>query len=142
MSVTDFSKRAPALRCVPIFHRLPKATLFDVARKAEEVTYPPGAIVVQEGDPGDALYVIAEGTVEVHTHGRVVAKMTAGDFFGEISLFDGEPRSATIVAVDDLVLLKISSADYEALLALPYVARAALRSLAERVREAHDAHDP
>jgi CRP-like cAMP-binding protein len=67
--------------------------------------------------------------------------MTAGDFFGEISLFDGRPRSATIVAVDDVVLLTISWPDFEALLDLPYVARAALKSLAERVREAHDSHE-
>ena len=142
MPVTNPMTRAPALRSVPIFHRLPKATLFDVARKAEEVKYPSGATVVREGDPGDALCIIVEGKVEVHTHGRLVAEMTAGDFFGEISLFDGRPRSATIVAVDDVVLLTISWPDFEALLDLPYVARAALKSLAERVREAHDSHGP
>lgn len=141
MSVTNPLSRMPALRCVPIFRGLAKATLLDVAWKTNEVTYSPGATVVREGDPGDTLCIIAEGTVEVHKHGRVIAEMTAGDFFGEISLFDGRPRSATIVAVDDVVLLTISWPDFEALLDLPYVARAALESLAERVREAHDSHE-
>ncbi len=142
MSVTNLMTRQRALRIVPIFHSLAKATLFDVARKTDEVTYPAGATVVREGDPGGALYIIVEGTVEVHTHGRVVAEMTAGDFFGEISLFDDKPRSATIVAVDDVVVLTLSWSDFEPLLNAPSVARAALRSLAERVREAHDSHGP
>ena len=133
-------RRLAALRRVPIFRGLPKATLLDVARKTGEVTYPSGATVVREGDPGDALCIIVEGTVEVRTGGRVVAQMTEGNFFGEISLFDGEPRSATVVAIDDLVLLTLTSSDFEALLKIHYVARTALESLAKRVREAHDSH--
>lgn len=140
MSVTNPMKRLPVLRGVPIFHGLAKATLLDVARKTDEASYPAGATVVREGDPGDALCIIAEGTVEVRTNDRVVAKMTEGDFFGEISLFDGKPRSATIVAVDDVVVLTISWSDFETLLNHPYVAHAALRSLAARVREAHESH--
>jgi CRP-like cAMP-binding protein len=125
---------------VPIFRGLTKATLLDVARKTGKETYPSGATVVREGDPGDALCIIVEGSVEVRTGGRVVAQMTAGDFFGEISLFDGEPRSATVVAVDDVVLLTLKSSDFEALLKIHYVARTALESLAKRVREAHASH--
>jgi CRP-like cAMP-binding protein len=132
--------RLAALRRVPIFRGLTKATLFDIARRTTEVAYPGGATLVQEGDPGDALCIIVEGIVEVRKHDRVVATMTAGDFFGEISLLDGEPRSATVVAVDDVVLLMLKSTDFEELLRVHFVARNALRSLARRVREAHDAH--
>ena len=63
--------------------------------------------------------------------------MTAGDFFGEISLIDGKPRSATVVAVDDTVILVLGAADFQQLLNIPIVARAALESLAQRLREAH-----
>ncbi len=126
--------RLHALRSVPIFRGLTKETLFDVARKTDEVAYPSGATVVREGDPGDALFIIVEGSVEVRTGGRVVAQMTAGDFFGEISLFDREPRSATVVAVDDVVLLTLKSSDFETLLKIHYVARIALESLAKRFR--------
>ena len=131
-----------ALRPVPIFRGLTKETLFDVARMTTEVTHPAGATVVREGDPGDSLCIIVEGSVEVHKGGRVVAQMTAGDFFGEISLFDGEPRSATVVAVDDVVLLTLKSSDFEALLKIHYIARTALESLAKRVREAHGSQAP
>jgi CRP/FNR family transcriptional regulator/CRP/FNR family cyclic AMP-dependent transcriptional regulator len=68
--------------------------------------------------------------------------MTAGDFFGEISLFDGKPRSATVVAVDDVVLLKLKSSDFETLLKIHYVARSALESLAKRFRQAQGSDLP
>ena len=127
-----------ALRPVPIFRALAKPTLFNVARRTSEVVFASGATVVREGDAGDALYIIVEGSVEVRKGGQIVAQMTAGDFFGEISLLDGEPRTATIVAVDDVVLLTLKSSDFEELLKIHYVARTALESLAKRLREAHD----
>ncbi len=143
MSVTESLTRANALRSVTIFRGLDRATLLDVARKTKEVTHPAGATVVREGDPGDMLCIIARGTVEVQVRGRTVAQMTDGDFFGEISLVDGKPRSATVVTVDDVVLYTLSRSDFEDLLDIPRrsVAYAALRGLAERVREAHAAHE-
>ncbi len=72
----------------------------------------------------------------------MVARMTAGDFFGEISLFDGKPRSATVVAVADVVLLKLTSSDFETLLKIHYVARSALESLAKRFRQAQGSNVP
>lgn len=137
VSVTDPVTKLVALRNVPIFGRLAKATLFELARRTNEVSYPAGATLVRAGDPGDALCIIAKGTVEVHKHGRVVAEMKAGEFFGEISLIDGRPRSATVVAADDVVLYTLSSSDFDALLNIPYVARAVVESLARRLREAH-----
>ncbi len=142
MSLPTPMARLRALRAVPIFRGLTKEALFDVARMTTEVTVTPGDTVVREGDPGDSLCIIVEGTVEVDTGGRVVARMTAGDFFGEISLFDGKPRSATVVAVDDVVLLKLKSSDFETLLKIHYVARSALESLAKRFRQAQDSNLP
>ncbi len=135
MSVTNPVKRLPALRPVPIFRGLTRAGLLQVARRTKEVAYPRGATVVQQGDPGDSLCVIVEGTVEVRRDDGVVTQLTPGEFFGEISLLTGEPRNATVVTVDDVVLLTLSSSDFNALLSVPYVAQAALKSLAERVRE-------
>ena len=142
MSLPTPMTRLRALRPVPIFRGLTKEDLFEVARMTTEVTYPADETVVREGDPGDALYIIVEGTVEIHTGGRMVARMTAGDFFGEISLFDGEPRSATVVAVDDVVLLRLKSSDFETLLKIHYIARTALESLARRFRAAQDSSVP
>ncbi len=142
VSVTNPATRMPVLRPVSIFRGLPKATLFEVARKTVEVSYPPGATVVRQGDPGDVLCIVAKGTVEVHRDDRVVAQLTAGDYFGEISLIDGEPRSATVVAVDDVVLLELSSSDFDALLSVPYVARVVMKNLAGLFREAQDSPGP
>ena len=135
MPVTNPVTRLPALRPVPIFRGLARNALLEVARKSTEVTYPRGATVVRQGDPGDLLCIIVEGTVEVRRDGHAVAQMSAGDFFGEISLIDGKPRSATVVAVDELVLLTLSSSDFDLLLNVPYVARSALKGLAMRFRE-------
>lgn len=141
MSVANPLQTLAALRNVPIFLGLTKSTLLKVARQTHEVTYPAGATIVQEGDPGDELCIITQGTVQVRRQSTVVAEMTVDDFFGEISLIDGKPRSATVVAVDDVVLLTLAAADFRSLLEIPYVARSALRSLAGRLREAHSAHD-
>jgi CRP-like cAMP-binding protein len=134
--------RLPALRPVPIFRGLTKASLLAVARKAKEVSYPAGSTLVRQGDAGDALCVIVKGSVEVTRDGHVVAVMSAGDFFGEISLIDGEPRSATVAATEDVTLLEVSSDDFRALLADPYVAHAVIRSLAARFRQAQDSQNP
>lgn len=134
--------RLPALRPVPIFRGMTKASLLQVARKAREVSYPAGATLVRQGDPGDTLCVIVSGTVEVTRDGQVVAEMAAGDFFGEISLIDGEPRSATVTATEDVTLLTVSSSDFTALLADPYVSYAVIKSLAGRFRQTQESQRP
>ena len=142
MPVTIPVTRLPVLRPVSIFRGLKKATLLEVARKSVEVTYPAGSTVVRQGDPGDALYIVTKGTVEVYRDDRVVAERTAGAYFGEISLIDGEPRSATVVAVDDIVLLRLGSSDFDSLLNVPYVARTVMKNLARLWREAQDSRGP
>ena len=140
MPLTNPVTRLPSLRPVPIFRGLNKGALLQVARKSAEITYPAGTVVVREGDPGDSLCIIVSGSVEVLKSEQPVARLQAGDFFGEISLIDGEPRSATVVAVEELTLLTISSADFSDLLSDNYFACAVLRSLATRFREVLDSH--
>lgn len=142
MSVTNPLTRLPVLRPVPIFRGLSKPALLEVARRAKEVKLPAGTAIVEQGDAGDSVWIIERGNVEVIRDDRVVAHMGPGEYFGEISLIDGKPRSATVVAVDDVELLTVTASDFDSLLSIPYVARAALISLAGRVREAHAAHGP
>jgi len=142
MPVTNPGERLPVLRAVPIFRGLSKATLFEVARRSVEVAYPAGTTVVRQGDPGDALCIVAEGTVAILRDDRVVTQLTAGSYFGEISLIDGEPRSATVVTVDDVVLLELSSSDFDSLLSVPYVARQVMKNLARLFRESHEPNGP
>jgi CRP-like cAMP-binding protein len=130
------------LRPVSIFRGLQKNTLFEVARKSVEVTYPQGATVVRQGDPGDALCIVVEGKLEVRRNDQAVAQLKAGDYFGELSLIDGEPRSATVVALSDVVLLTVKASDFSVLLGVPYVVNAVMVNLAGLVREAHAASAP
>lgn len=141
MTITNPVTRLPSLRPVPIFRGLNKGALLRVARKSVEVTYPRAAAVVREGDPGDSLCIIVRGSVEVLKNGQVVARLQSGDYFGEISLIDGEPRSATVVAVEDLTLLTITSEDFHSLLGDSYFSSAVLKSLATRFREMLDVHE-
>jgi len=139
MAVVNPVTRLPMLRPVSIFRGLPKATLFEVARNSVEVEYPAGATLVRQGDPGDALCVVTKGKVDVHRDDHFVRQLTAGDYFGEISLIDGEPRSATVVAVSEVVLLELSSSDFASLLSDPYVSTMVMKNLARLVREAENA---
>ncbi len=93
----------------------------DIAAFAEPLVFAPGTCIVREGEPGDALFLLAEGTVEIVTgegtpHQKVVARLSggsslqagyAGAFFGEMSLIDVEPRSATVRAQTDVKLVRL-----------------------------------
>lgn len=138
MTVVNPSARLPVLRPVAIFQGLRKATLFEIARRTSEVTYPAGATVVREGDPGDRLCIVVSGVVEVTRGDRVVRSLHAGDYFGEISLIDGRPRSATVVAVDDVVILELRSEDFDSLLNVAHVARVVMTNLASIIRDARE----
>ena len=139
MSVDSPLTKLPALRPVPIFRGLNKATLFEVARKSSDVAYPAGTTVVRQGDPGDSLCVVAKGELDVYQDERLIRRLKAGDFFGEISLIDGDVRTTTVVAVGNVELIQFSSADFEELISVPYVARMVMRNLAELLREAESA---
>lgn len=142
MSLTIPVTRLPVLRPVPIFRGLSKGTLLEVARRSVEVSYPPGATVVKQGDPGDTLCIVAKGTLEVYRDDRVVRQLTVGDYFGEISLIDGEPRTATVVTIDNVELLELNSSDFDSLLTVPYVARVVMANLAHLLREALETYCP
>lgn len=139
MAILNPVTRLPLLRPVPLFRGFSKSALLQVARKSVEASYPSGSVLICEGEEAGCLSIIVEGTVEVRKSDRVVAELTAGNFFGELSLIDGEPRSADVVAIDDVTLLTLSAAEFGALLSDPYFARAVISSLAKRFRELLDA---
>ena len=78
-----------------------------------------GELVVKEGDPGDTMFIIVEGKVKVMLRrGKkeiILATLKKGNFFGEMSMLGGSPRSATVKAITDLKLLKITREDIERL---------------------------
>jgi NNP family nitrate/nitrite transporter-like MFS transporter len=102
---------------IPLFSNLAgeeRAALIRVGTRRE---WPADAIVFAEGDTGNALYVVVRGTVDVRRHGDWVATLGVGEFVGEMAVLDGQPRSATVVALSDIALFELRRADFLAALA-------------------------
>lgn len=92
------------LRRVPLFAPLPLGTLENVARRLTEMTVQSGDVIVREGEPGERLYVIAEGEFDVSCVRGAFPSLSDGDVFGEIALLRNVPRTATVTARSDGLL--------------------------------------
>jgi CRP/FNR family cyclic AMP-dependent transcriptional regulator len=128
----------------PLFSELSPEDARALVDSMEETQLPRGEVLFHEGDSGDRVYVVIEGKVKLGRHasdGRenLLAILGPGQMFGELSLFDPGPRSATVTAVTDSVLLGLSQ---ERLLSWldgrPVVAHGLLAQLAGRLRRAND----
>jgi CRP-like cAMP-binding protein len=121
---------------VPLFSGLPRRFLRRLADRMEEQRFMEGATVVRYGDPGDTFYVITEGEAKVQSQGgRTLTKLVPGDVFGEISLMDGGPRTATVVTETHLNALTLSRKDFlAALTAEPEVTVRLLKHAATLLR--------
>lgn len=101
----------------------------------EERTYTSGEVVFRQGEPGDLLYVILSGKVQVDAAGVPLAELTAGQCFGEMAVLDAEPRSATITTLTDTTCLVLSTAQLTAIIQQsPAIAFALLKVLGQRLR--------
>jgi len=101
----------------------------------EEERYHEGASVVREGEDGDSMYVLVEGQADVVRGDRTVDRLLPGDFFGEISLLDGGPRTATIVADTPITVYAIRRDRFNRMLTQePEIAAKILTALARRLR--------
>jgi CRP/FNR family transcriptional regulator, cyclic AMP receptor protein len=123
------------LQRVPLFSGFDEAELRRVAELSRIAEVPAGTVVTQMGEPGDSFFLIIDGAVEVRTPVGAGSQLQPGDFFGEMSLLDGEPRSATIVASTDLRLLIVDRSHFWRLLEqTPDLVRRILTILSRRVR--------
>jgi CRP/FNR family cyclic AMP-dependent transcriptional regulator len=108
------------LRQMPIFGGLSDEELDKIVSLATSVEAPRGTVLVREGDLAKELFVIQQGTVEViaavdEEHERVLAELSAGDCFGEMALIDIQPRSASVRALEDTMLLSLSNGAFRSL---------------------------
>ena len=87
---------------------LPGETVAKLAKEMERQEVAPGSAVVREGEPGDRFYVIDSGSAEVVVDGRPTASLGPGDYFGEIALLRNVPRTATVRAREDGLLLTLT----------------------------------
>jgi len=137
-------KPLEVLRQVPLFASLPDEELEAFAPLMRERRFPRGSVILMQGDPGDALYVIARGQVKVVLVGEdgrevILSVLGVGSFFGEMALLDNDPRSAHVVAMEEATLLQLRREDFQSRLrSSPDVAIALLRELTHRLRRADD----
>ena len=124
---------------VPLFSACTRKDLSVVARRAEDVHVGQGKVLVTEGAAGTQFFVIIEGTARVERHGRKVAELGPGGFFGDLALLDRAPRNATVVAQTPMELVVLGQREFSGLIDdVPGFARKLLAGLARRLRE-HDA---
>ena len=137
------SLNAESLQRVPLFAGLPAETLAALAARLRRRTLPGGTPVVYKGDPSGSLYLIESGRVKVHqataSGSEVILNILGpGDFFGEMSLLDGQPRSADISTLEPSALLLLEGEALRGLLMdQPAAAWTLLQILSLRVRDAN-----
>ena len=120
---------------VPLFESLSKRHVKKIAGLTSTVEYGEGDTVIQEGEPGDAFFITVTGQARVLSGGKTLHRLIPGDHFGEISLLDGRPRSASVVAETPLSLLRLPRASFVKMVRDDAdLARALLASLARMVR--------
>jgi hypothetical protein len=129
-------ERLLVLREASLFTALSSEELYPVGEIAMTVVFDRDSVVVREGDPGDALFVVESGAFSVLRDGKSVRRIEGrGAVFGEMALLDGAPRAATVVAETDARALKIPRAEFEALLdESPEIARGVIRTLLGHLR--------
>jgi len=130
------------LKGAHMFSRVPAEDLAPLARVAEEVRFEKGEVICSEGHLGDELYLVLSGKVDVTRGDKTLASFGAGEAFGEMSVLDAEPRSATVTATEPTEVLAIGSEEfYEILHEQVEIAEGVIRMLSARLREANAKHD-
>lgn len=120
---------------VPLFTRLSRRQLRRLAEHADVVSFREGEFVVRQDQAGGTFYVILEGEAKVLRSGRTVNRLEPGDFFGEISLLDGGPRTADVLAATPLSTIRIFKKAFDRMVAEePSVAATILAVVAGRLR--------
>ena len=124
------------LESIWLFSGCSQAELRRIRRALTEVTVPAGTLLVEEGTPGLLFFVVVDGKAAVQRGGRTVGTLGPGDQFGELSLLDREPRSASVVSDTDMDLLVLRQGPFQGILrSSPSISRKLLCTLAGRLRE-------
>lgn len=131
------------LDLVPMFRLLPAEELARLDEEAARLIFEPGEVVFRQGDPADAMFIVESGSVEAVVNSGpdelVLASFAAGSIFGELAIFDDQPRSATARATEKATIVSVPGAAVLALVERsPIAAHRFIASIAERLRGAVD----
>jgi CRP-like cAMP-binding protein len=115
-------ERLDLLRRIEVIQCLNEDETRQLASHMRKVSFAPGEVILRQGDPGDSAYLVQRGRVRILLSNdsglsEQVACLAPGDFFGEMSLLTGEPRSATAVALDQVDCYQLSKPDLDAVFA-------------------------
>jgi trk system potassium uptake protein TrkA len=124
------------LRRVDLFADMTTRQLGHVASVTRELVKPAGSLIFAEGDPGDALFLIVSGEVEVLRGGERLTVLRAADYFGELAVLTAETRNASVRALTDCLLLRLERSDFHQVLAGNFEAvLAVIRIICRRLRQ-------
>jgi CRP/FNR family cyclic AMP-dependent transcriptional regulator len=124
-----------ALAGVPLFSQIPQRRLKRILELMGEYEYGDGQTILEQARQGEVLFVLLEGSARVVRGGRTVARLSPGEFFGEIAVLDRRPRTASIVATSPVRCMTLHRDDLREVLAKePEIAWSLLEGLAGRLR--------
>jgi CRP-like cAMP-binding protein len=139
VSVFTYMVPVESLRAIELFAGCDDKLLRQLSRLGTEVHAKTRQVLAREGDIGREFYVIVDGSASVEQAGDHIATLQRGDFFGEMALVDGKPRSATVVATTPMTLYVFDPREFFSMLdAFPPVSRKILTTLAGRLRAAQE----
>jgi len=131
------SQKIDLLKKVPLFSNLSKRHLNEIGKHADQVSIKAGKVLAQQGRTGREFVFIVDGKAQVKKDGKVIRHLSSGDFFGEISLIDGEPQTATVIAETDMTILLVHSSSFDHLLdTIPGLQKKIMVSLCKYLRRA------
>ena len=123
------------LKSIDLFSKIPESDLLILAMEFETVRFKANTVVMTQGDIGNSMYILISGEVNVDVDGQTIATLEDKNIFGELAIFDPEPRSATITTTKDTVLFTIKSdVVYDLISRYPNVSRGIIKILSQRVR--------
>lgn len=127
---------ADTLPTIELFSELSKKELKNIAALMTPIQVKMGRVLTKEGDPGREFMIIIEGTATVKRKGRVLARLGPGDFFGELAVVAGVPRTATVVADTDMIIETLNRREFSSLLdESPRIAKKILVGAVRRLHE-------
>jgi CRP-like cAMP-binding protein len=134
------SQKIDLLKKVPLFSNLSQRHLREISKHADQVQVETGRVLARQGKTGWEFIFIVEGKARVEKNGKVIRQLSGGNFFGEIALIDGEPRTSSVIAETDMTLLIVHKPSFDHLLKdIPGLQRKILISLCQYLRRAEKA---
>ncbi|BAZ42542.1 cyclic nucleotide-binding protein [Calothrix sp. NIES-4101] len=128
------------VRRIPIFEELRDDFIVRLTSVMDELRFPANHTIFRQGEEGRSLFIVISGRIKVHIEDRQLAVFTKGESFGEMAIFDAQPRSATAITLEPCECLELTQEQlYEAIEETPEISLNIIRALSRRVRNLNDA---